>query len=316
MKILMLTVNDPAGMGIAFSRAINKHTDHTCRLISTEERYGIDFAKDIHLPDQPSDSWDQIHALLTEADIFHFHILSDESMTLGPFVVKDFIKGKKLLHHHHGHPDFRSNPGAYREKYHRLRRKTLVSTPDLLKLLPEAMWMPNIVPVHDELFTPLKRQWDGKVRICQSPTKKELKNTVEFRAVVDDLQKKYPEAEGVIIENTVYADCLSIKRNCDIHFDHMQGYYGVSSLESLSQGKPVIAGLDSWNISHIREFCGDSDLPWLIARNRDELHRTLEHLISDSDVRDERGAMSRAFMVNHWNDRILAEKLVDFYHTL
>ena len=43
MNILMITANDPAGMGIAFTNAVNRYTEHTCRLITTTEMYGLDF---------------------------------------------------------------------------------------------------------------------------------------------------------------------------------------------------------------------------------------------------------------------------------
>jgi hypothetical protein len=321
MKILMLSANDPAGMGTAFRRAVNEHTGHSCRLITSEERYGINFSKDIHIPDitkeNEDEAFDEIRDLLVYSDIFHFHILSDESMMVGPFKVRDFIRGKKILHHHHGHPDFRANPQKYRQKYKELNRKSLVSTPDLLKLMPEAEWMPNIVPVNDELFSPVTDgSTNGSVRACQAPTRKDLKNTTEFIRVTDELRKKHPDLVHVVIENTVYSRCLSIKRTCDIHFDHMQGYYGVSSLESLSQGKPVIAGLDDWNINHIRKFAEKDELPWIIARNRDELYTEMDRLITDREMRRSMGQAARSFMINHWSDRKVVERLIDFYGTL
>ncbi len=303
-------------MGIAFCQAINRTGEHTCRLITKQERYGIDFEKDLHLPDLDGSGLDEIEELLTSSDIFHFHILSDESMEIGPLRVRDYIRGKGLVNHHHGHPDFRANPGKYREKYRELNRRTLVSTPDLLKLLPEACWIPNVVPVNDPRFMPTGKQAKGKVRICQSPTKKELKNTSEFIAVVDELKGRYPHIECVVIENTVYDTCLSIKRSSDIHFDHMQGYYGVSSLESLSQGKPVIAGLDDWNIGHIQSFSGRTKLPWCIARSRVELRDTLSELIEDPGLRKTRGEEAREFMVNCWNEANVLGILMDVYATL
>jgi hypothetical protein len=165
-----------------------------CRLISKQERYGINFEKDIHIADDAkTDRLDEIEFLLRSADIIHFHILSDESMTIGPFTVKDYIRGKAIVHHHHGHPDFRSNPAVYREKYRRLGRKSLVSTPDLLKLLPEALWLPNIVPVDDPRYMPNHGTENGRVRLCQSPTKTEIKNTQEFRDVSAELKHTFPE---------------------------------------------------------------------------------------------------------------------------
>ncbi|GAB6094283.1 glycosyltransferase family 4 protein [Desulfatiferula olefinivorans] len=315
MKILMITDNDPAGMGIAFCNAVNRYSGHTCRLITRDIRYNFMFEKDLHLPYLDSDGWDEVAELLKKSDVFHFHMTSDEYTDLGPLRPVDFITGKMVVHHHHGHPDFRGNPEKYRQKYReRGRRNLLVSTPDLLRLLPEARWIPNIVPVFDERFMPQERPADKTVRVCQSPTRKELKNTLDLIETMDEVSKTHPQAETVIIENTAYDTCLSIKRSCDIHFDHMQGYFGVSSLESLSQGKPVIAGLDDWNIACIKEFTGADALPWVCARNRDQLKPCLESLIDDRAERLEIGRRSRTFMEQAWTEKHVVEHLISTYN--
>lgn len=316
MRVLMITANDPAGMGIAFTNAINRYTEHTCRLITTAEKYGFDYEKDIHIPDIEDDDFEEIDRLLREADIIHFHILADESMELGPIKVKDYIRGKRVLHHHHGHPDFRANPKKYSQKYKKLRRKVLVSTPDLLRLVPEANWQPNLVPINDPPYLPLSGGGNGRIRICHSPTRKDLKNTVEFNVAVESLKGKYDNLEKVVIENTPHQECLRIKQQCDIHFDHCQGYYGVSSLEGLSQGKPVIAGLDEWNIECIKEFTDSDKLPWVTAQNQDELQDKLKKLITDSEMRNNIGMQSRRFMEHHWTEQHVLHPLLRFYESL
>lgn len=317
MNIVMLTENDPAGMGIAFTHAINRYSEHNCRLVSSQERYGINFEKDIYVPDiKGDDGFQVLDGILRDADIFHFHILSDETMTIGPLCVKDYVKGKRLIHHHHGHPEFRSNPNKFREKYRRLGRKMLVSTPDLHRMAPESTWIPNIVPVDHPWYRPDDSPLNGNVRICQAPTRKDLKNTDEFIDVTDRLMTRHPFIQRVIIENTEYRACLSEKKKCHIHFDHMQGYYGVSSLESLSQGKPVIAGLDDWNKGYIKAFTGRNDLPWCIAQHSDELEKTMETLVLDAGLRDEIGKKSRGFMVDYWNEKRVLDILFQVYSTL
>ena len=316
MNILMITENDPAGTGIAFTNAINKFTDHRCRLITTATRYNFGFEKDLHVPDLDEEGFREISELLQKADILHFHLLADEYTELGPVRAKEFIAGKAILHHHHGHPDFRSHPEKFREKYHRLKRKVLVSTPDLLKLLPDAVYQPNLVPMNDSGYLPLSIEGKNGVRICQAPTRTDLKNTDEFKTVMASLEAKYGNVEGVVIENTRHEECLRIKQVCDIHFDHMQGYYGVSSLESLSQGRPVIAGLDEWNLKCIKEFCGCDDAPWVIARNRDELEDRLEKLIGDEALRNSIGLESRKFMEQHWTEPQVLNNLLRVYEEL
>jgi len=316
MNILMITENDPAGMGIAYKNAINRHTDHHCRLVTTTTRYNFAFEKDIHVPDLADGEFELIVALLRKADIIHFHILADENMMLGPICVKDYIKGKAILHHHHGHPDFRSHPEKYRDKYRKRRRKVLVSTPDLLHLVPEAEWQPNLVPIDSPYYLPVENHINGKTRICQSPTRKDLKNTREFESTVESLKKTYPYVEKIMIANSKHLDCLRIKQSCDIHFDHMHGYFGVSSLEGLSQGKPVIAGLDDWNAAHIKRFTGSATLPWVIARGEHELYDYMKKLIEDVGWRNEIGAQSRHFMEGHWSDKRVLHILLEIYGKL
>lgn len=318
MNILMLTANDPAGMGIAFCRAINIHTRHTCRLITTETRYNFDFEKDIHVPDRGDRDFEEIEHLIEKADIFHFHILSDESMEIGPLRVRDYIRGKRILHHHHGHPYFKENPDLFREKYRRLKRKTIVSTPDLLNLLPEAQWIPNLVPIDDPLYRPLggTGSGNGTVRVGHSPTRRDLKKTDTFERVMDRIMETNPGVEKVIISDTLHKKCLEIKKRCDLFFDQIGPSFGVSSLEALSQALPTMARLDRQNEEEIRKFTGTSFLPWVNVKDEKGLEKAIGELVADKGLRLERGAASRRFMEDHWREERVLERLFGVYESL
>lgn len=314
MNILMITANDPAGMGIAFTNAINRYTDHRCRLVTSQDRYGIDFGKDIHLPDIHDDDFGEVEQLLKDADIIHFHMLTDENSHLGPLVIRDYTKDKKILHHHHGHPDYLINAEAYNEKYRRLGRKVIVSTPDLLQIAENATWVPNLVPINDVHYLPRYEESlpPLPVKICQAPTRKFDKHTEVFTTALQKLQEDQ-QIEPVILERMNHKECLAKKRTCHIVFDHMRGWFGISSLESLCQGKPVIAGLDDWNIKCIREFTGTDNLPWQVARNEEELYKLLSRLVTDGDIRAQVGRESRTFMEQHWTEQQALRVLLDVY---
>ena len=317
MQILMIAINDPAGTAIGFTKAINKYTDHSCRLITKEIRYNFMFEKDLHLPWLDEKGWAEVESSLEASDIFHFHMTADEDLELGHFKPRDFLKGKKILHHHHGHPDFRGNPDYFRIKYRRLERKAIVSTPDLLNLMPEACWQPNLVPINDALYLPpVCSDTEGPIRVCQAPTRKDLKDSDAFAVVLARLGERHTDLESVMIENTKHDECLRIKQSCQIHFDHMQGYFGVSSLESLSQGKPVIAGIDSWNEKHLKSFTEADSLPWVIARSEADLENRLETLIQDDEKRHEIGAEARTFMENYWTEKQILQPLIEVYESL
>ena len=309
MKILMLTENDPAGCAILFRNAIEEYTEHSCRLITQSEKSCYSFDKDIHIPDIYLDSGlhvkeSNIEELLKTSDIFHFHILSDESMQLGPFKVADYIKGKAIAHHHHGHPDFRKNPEKYRLKYHKLGRKMLVSTPDLLIGLPAADWMPNLVPIMDPLYMPTEERYP-EFTVGHSPTRTDIKDTVTLLEAV--------HMAGVnvdIIMNTDHKECLRRKQKCHVIFDHLQGYYGVSSLEGLSMGKWVISELSDLVAFFVMQFAETETLPWLSPLR----HGGLSHLLK---LLERAGtSLNRNFMVNHWSDKKVVNRLIKFYEGL
>lgn len=319
MNILMLAINDPAGTAIQFTKALNRHTGHHCRLVTLETRYTHAWEKDLHVPDLGTDGLEEIAILMREADVFHFHMTCDEDQPFGPHLPADFLSGKAVVHHHHGHHDFRSDPESFRRKYaERGRTNLLVSTPDLLKKLPEARWQPNLVPIDEPLLKPQWGRYDdpGQLKVCHSPTRKDLKNTDEFLAAVREINKRRARLSVDLIDDVPNEVCLARKRRCHVLFDHMQGYYGVSSLEGLSQGLAVIAGLDQWNRERVTEFAGTDDLPWVIARDRAELEARLFELWNDRAHCEAVGEKSRAFMEEHWSDERVARYLSTFYETL
>lgn len=312
MKILMITTNDPAGVGINFKNAMNKYTSHSARLVTNEIRYNFMYEKDIHIP--AIGDFSELKHLLISSDLFHFHMGADENMALGPFKVGDFLDNKKIVHHHHGEPKFRENPRYFAEKEIALGRRAIVATPDLWRFYPEAAWIPNPVPINDERYTPLEKK--SRLRVSHSPTKKEIKNTESFVRVTRELCSSFDNLEPIVIENTPHTECLSIKRESSVFFDHMQGYYGVSSLEALSQGVPTIAGIDSWNEYCIKQFTRCDRLPWVIAENEDELRFRLSELLSDDDLRYKTGSESRQWMEKYWTEEKIANKLAEFYESL
>ncbi|MFO7817289.1 MAG: glycosyltransferase family 1 protein [Desulfovibrionales bacterium] len=317
MHILMMAINDPAGTAIAFSRAINKYTDHSCRLITKEIRYNFMFEKDLHLPWLGPDGLEELSELFKTSDIFHFHMTADEHTPFGPFLPTEHMRGKAIVHHHHGHPDFRSAPQKFREKYaERNRKNLLVSTPDLLKLLPEADWQPNLVPENDPLYSPADKKPDSPVRLVHSPTRTELKDTDMYKEYVNELIREIPgKIESDTIRNTPHVKCLQRKQRAHILFDHLQGYFGVSSLEGLAQGVCTIAGLDEWNREHIRKFAGVNKLPWFISSPM-SLKNDLTTLIRDKELRAELGQDSRTFMEKYWPEEKVVQKLSKFYQNI
>jgi glycosyltransferase involved in cell wall biosynthesis len=315
MNILMIGRNDPAGMMITFANALNRYTEHTARVISLETRYNMEYEYDIQLGRLPEEDYGEIEHLLKTSDLIHFHMLVNEHIMIGPLVVREYVSDKPMYHHHHGHPDFLINADRYQDRYRKLGRRCGVSTPDLLKLIPDAVWLPNMVPLQEADFLPRPDHLgdQSEVRVVQAPTRKWHKHTAEFERVMERISADHPNARMEILTGYSYRGCLKQKRRSHVVFDHMNGWFGISSLESLAHGIPVIAGLDEWCTEQMKAFAGTDSLPWVVARTEEELESQIRDLVNNPGRRVDVGAASRTFMENHWSERDALAVLLDEY---
>lgn len=340
MLIVHVSSTDPAGSMLNFVNAINRHTPHRSRAITTMRIPAYNFGQDIG---PIMDAGGEIEALLEKADVIHLHKVAMDfriEVTLPKnrlkkeFVVGDYIKKhrKKVVCHIHGHPYERENVKENGERLKALGYHVLTSTPDLEAMYrpilgDQVRYFPNCVPIHDVTYLP--RATDAKLQclvngapeerlmVFQSPTNTVLKNVSTVKEVVEKLGATLP-LMFVYAWEMEHETALRHKRNSHIVFDHMEGYYGLSSLEALSMGKPTIAGLSDYTIERICAFfgCSAAEVPWWIARNRDQLEMCIKDLALNDDVRAEAGARSRGFMEKFWSDANVGQRLAAIYTAL
>jgi len=332
MNILMICENDPAGRAIALSQAINRYSEHSCRLITTTRQYNAGWEEDFYFPGgniEKASHYVSFLELLNDADIIHFHVLADEHMVFSYgadiFTIRQKMRTDvKLIHHRHGHPDLRGNPEKYNSRYKKSNRTVLVSTPDLLKLIDNSVWLPNIAPFATDpllsVATPDELPQD-KIIICQAiadkPEAEKLKDTQILRDAVKELND--PRLELQIIKGLPNRECLKKKRKAHIVFDHMQGYFGVSSLESLAQGKVVMAGLNRSILYHMYEwldfkFNMKNRPPWVIAQNKSDLKHWIKFYANNQDAREFISNYSAGWMRRWWGEQRIVNKLLEIYN--
>jgi glycosyltransferase involved in cell wall biosynthesis len=337
MNIVHVTTTDPAGSVINFVNAVNRHTPHRARLITTNRIEEYDFPADLHWI---MDGGDEMFALLEQADVIHLHKVDNEfelevdMPKLGVVrklsiaeLLKQFPQ-KKVVYHIHGHPYERGNVEENAANYKALGGRVLCSTPDLEEMYKPhydgVQYFPNCVPVNDVTYLPRPVDApilgsDGVARylVSQTPTHAVLKNCHVIEQAVRNVAKKHPVAYDKAW-NLPQHFALRRKRISSVVFDHIEGYYGLSSLEGLSMGKPVIAGLSDYTICSIASFFGitPQDLPWVVARDQQQIEEKLDLLFSDEAYRHAAGKASRKFMEEVWSDRVIGQRLAAFYSSL
>ncbi len=338
MNVVHVTSTDPAGSVINLVEALNAHVPGVrARAITTLQHETYRFKGDTTYI---FDCGDEIEALLKSADVIHLHKVTEDfeisvplpkNGTVRTFKVKDFLTpSKRVVYHLHGHPYERShvdeNAAGYRD---RGARVVLASTPDLEAMyrpgLGDAVrYFPNCVPIKDVRYLPratddpvLLADGSRKLLVGQTPTDSVLKNVHVIADLIARMGKTLPLVY-LKISNMEHDVALRHKRNCHIVFDHLEGYYGLSSLEALSMGKPVLAGLSDVTIRAIRDFFGvpASQLPWQVTRTELGLEYAIGDLARNADVRVEIGRAGRRFMEDVWSDRAVAQRLAEVYRGL
>lgn len=149
--------------------------------------------------------------------------------------------GKPFILHHHG--------TRYREGHAELDRIAnqhrliqLCSTIDLTIYNKNVRWLPN--PIDIDLMQSIRSQYHPVSEkhtavFSHAPYKPNpLKGTDHFIKAVEEIN-----AEMLLIENQTWVAGLAMKARSDVLLDQMLYGYGLSGLEAMAMGIPVIGGI-------------------------------------------------------------------------
>jgi len=145
-------------------------------------------------------------------------------------------------------------------------------------------------PFFADDMPPRRMRDDGKVRIGHSPTRRSTKGTDVILTVLERLREKFPQVEIVLIEGLPYQKALELKSEIDIFIDQLSELgYGVSSLEALAMGIPVVCQI----LPDFERFLGEH--PFVNADER-TLENVLIQLVKSEDMRIDYGERGREWV--------------------
>lgn len=133
-----------------------------------------------------------------------------------------------------------------------------VSTPDLLRWLPEATWCP--VVVDPSQWHAVSARGSGRPVVAHAPSNTWIKGTDLIEPVLHRL-----DDEGVIeyrqIVGVRHADMPAFYAEADVVLDQFTlGIYGVAACEALASGRLVMSHVDDLTRTEVRDRTG-LDLP-------------------------------------------------------
>lgn len=323
MLIVHISYTPLAGSPIRIVNAINKYTTLNARLINLNPSlYGNRiFQEDLIWEKDKEEALE----LISKADIIHFHHWMELNNNKFHIDFKKITKKNcKLIRMFHSNINIVSYNGKYtniiiNDPFTKLviaqhQERTYFDLNKIPKIIP------NIVPINDEDYRPLNMN-NEKPIIFYSYTF----NNSGFSSRWDT--KGYSEVSNLLnefknianiqkITNAPFFECLKLKRQSDIVIDDiMTGNYHLTSLEALSQGKPVLSYLDNRTQYILRELTGAEELPFVNVKV-EEAKYVLKELCENKKLRDEIGAYSRRWMEKYYNDKDLIKIYVQVYEDL
>jgi glycosyltransferase involved in cell wall biosynthesis len=184
----------------------------------------------------------------------------------------------------------------------------VVTTPDLLKFVPEATYIPTALQIEKLQIAP-QRVHEGSVRIFHASSDPIIKGTRYIEEALGPLIEAGKVTLSVV-QSRPRGEVLRIAREADIAIDQMFiGWYGLFAQEMMALGKPVICYINkklaSWQ----------PELP-IIRADPSSLASVVEQLIKDNKLRREKGLAGRRFVERVHSSQVVAQQLINLYHSL
>lgn len=173
----------------------------------------------------------------------------------------------------------------------------LVSTPDLVDEVPDAMWLPLVVNPAKWQRPEGPLRGESAIKVVHVPSSSKLKGT---ELIMPTLQRL--EAEGVVslesVSRSTHEEMPARYGRADVVIDQLRaGSYGVAACEALAAGRVVISHVSEAVRARVREWTGD-ELP-IIQATPDTLDAVLREIEAHRERFREIAAQGPDFIARH-----------------
>lgn len=316
LKIAHVNVQcDPAGVSWLLHKALEKKGYQSRHMLGKfGYRSGVVQGSDMSLVEQR----DETDKVLKEADILHISNSLrgwkyPDRYDIPQININNYLKlGKPFIMHNHGGVTLLDpyNAQINELKCHKQNWAYVVCSPLTQYLIPESVWMPNIMPIEQNMYLPTPRDFTGPLKVCH----KIHSSTVRCFKGTDVLIDCFDRLEGYatkfkVFEELSIQECMRQSAEYHVCVDNLtQGFIGMSGWESLSKGQVVIARLDPW-VEESYKRLGGGRCPIINVTGMDEMCKVIRELHNDRQYLENWGKYSRKWMEENYNE----EKIVQYY---
>ena len=183
----------------------------------------------------------------------------------------------------------------------------LVSTPDLLDVIPDAHHLPVALDLDRWSVEPRENTRNATFKIVHAPTDPDFKGTAYLLRAVEVLKAEGHDISLEVLREVPRDDALRRIAGADIFVDQLGvGWYGLAAVEAMALGVPTIC--------HIRDDLAGylTPLP-LITASKMTIESTLRFVLANRDALPDYGSAGRRFVEKHHDSRAVVATLIDIY---
>jgi len=306
MNICIISDFNIAGNLTGLMRGINKYTQHKARCIIWHDDH-FSYDKDIIL-DECNKNYEEAAEIVKKADFYHFgrYIFNFPGIDFNKLVTP-----RNSVVAYYG-TYLRTN-GLKLNQWHKKTGIAAITGNDLsiTSLLDTSYYH-----IHHAYFSkygdmeiekvPTAQKSNEIIKIVAGSAGSPRKGYDLLASTIKRLQGKGLPVELEIIKNVSNAECLRRKEQCQMTFASITGGWGLSGVESMFIGHPVLCCLDPFIMSLY------PDNP-IVSINRDNLYDKVKCLVENPDIIKEIGKESRKFAERHFQVKHIVKSILYIY---
>lgn len=208
---------------------------------------------------------------------------------------------------------FREVTSRNRALVKRLGVPVFVSTPDLLREIDGAIWLPVAVDAQQWAQSDPPLSHNGPLRVAHVPSNSMVKGTELVEPMLKQLTAagtvRYQPVQGI-----AHAEMPSAYGHADVVLDQFRvGIYGVAACEAMAAGRIVVSHVSERVREATRQLTGE-DLP-IIETTAETLEDVLTDIITNPDPYLEIAARGPGFVQRHHDGRRSGQVLSEWIQT-
>jgi glycosyltransferase involved in cell wall biosynthesis len=165
----------------------------------------------------------------------------------------------------------------------------------------------DYVVVDTDVIAPSYSALGPKLKVLHVPNHQHFKGTRYLKEAIARLPAGAP-VEFMMASGISNSEVFELMRGADVVVDQLiGGYFGLTAIEAMAHGKPVIVYIANWDTVIAPDECP------LISANPDTIQSVLENLVANPSILPELGRRSRAYVEKHYSIDALAGRLRKLY---